>query len=193
MQTPLEIRFHQMEPSPSIEERIRAKAAELERFSDQITSCRVVVEKDHRQHRKGNLFRVRIDLAVPGKEIVANRKGPKDHAHEDIQVAIRDAFNALARQLEDHVRARRGKTKIHEVPPHGQIKMLDPSGDFGFITMPDGQEVYFHRNSLANGTFDQLAVGDEVRVVIAEGEGVEGAQASTVQPIGKHHVQDPRP
>ena len=193
MQTPLEIRFHQMEPSPTVEARIRAKAADLERFSDQITSCRVIVEKDHRQHRKGNLFRVRIDLGVPGKEIVANRKGPMDHAHEDIQVAIRDAFNAVTRQLEDHVRARRGKTKAHEVPPHGRVKVLDPSGDFGFIETPDGQEIYFHRNSVASGAFDQLGVGDEVRVVVAEGEGEQGAQASTVHPIGKHHVQDPRP
>ena len=193
MQTPLEIRFHQMEPSPTIEARIRAKAAELKRFSDQVISCRVVVERDHRKHRKGNLFRVRIDLSVPGKEIVANRQGPKDHAHEDIQVAIRDAFNALIRQLEDHVRMRRGKAKVHEVPPHGRVKMIDPSGDFGFIETSDGQAIYFHRNSVASGTFDELGVGDEVRIVIAEGEGVEGAQASTVHVIGKHHVQDPRP
>lgn len=193
MQTPLEIRFHQMDPSPTIEDRVRAKAAELERFSDQIISCRVVVEKDHRGHRKGNLFRVRIDLGVPGKEIVSNRKGPKDHAHEDIQVAIRDAFNSVTRQLEDHVRQRRGKTKEHETPPHGRVKMIDLSGDFGFIEMADGQEVYFHRNSVVDGSIDRLAIGDEVRVVIAEGEGVEGAQASTVHPVGKHHVQDPRP
>lgn len=193
MQTPMEIRFHQMDPSPSVEARIRAKMTDLDRFSDRITSCRVVVEKDHRQHRKGNLFRVSIDVSVPGKEIVANRKGPKDQAHEDIQVAIRDAFNALVRQLEDHVHTRRGKTKTHEVPPHGEVKAIDPSGDFGFIAMHDGQEVYFHRNSVASGAFDQLGVGDEVRVVIAEGEGVQGAQASTVHPVGKHHVQDPKP
>jgi ribosomal subunit interface protein len=193
MQTPLEIRFHQMDPSPAIEARIRAKAADLERFSNQITSCRVVVEKDHRHHHKGNLFRVRIDLGVPGKELVANRKGPKDHAHEDIQVAISDAFNALTRQLEDHVRTRRGKTKAHEAPAHGRVRLIDPSGDFGFIEMPDGQQVYFHRHSVATGSFDQLEVGDEVRLVIAEGEGRQGAQASTVHLVGKHHLQDQRP
>jgi len=193
MQTSLEIRFHQMEASPQIEARIRAEASDLERFSNHIVSCRVVVEQDHRQHRKGNLFRVRIDINVPGRKIVANRSRPNDHAHEDIEVAIRDAFAAVGRQLEDHERVRRGKSKAHEVPPHGRVKSIDRSGDFGFIQASDGQDIYFHRNSVAGGAFDQLGIGDEVRFVIVEGEGEQGAQASTVHPIGKHHVQDPRP
>jgi ribosomal subunit interface protein len=109
MQRPLEIRFHQMDPSPAVEARIRDKAAELERFSDRITGCRVVVEKEHRHHHKGNLFRVRIEIDAPGKELAVTRTGPRDHAHEDVYVAIRDAFNAAVRRLEDRVRERDGK------------------------------------------------------------------------------------
>jgi ribosomal subunit interface protein len=190
MQTPLEIRFHQMDPSAALEARIREKAARLERFADRISSCRVVVEQEHRQHTKGNLFRVKIDIGVPGREIVVDRKGPKDHAHEDVYVALRDAFAAATRQLEDWVRARRGQTKTHEAPAHGRVHMIDLGADFGFISSVDGQEIYFHRNSVVNGGFDQLEVGSEVRFVIAEGEGVEGSQASTVQPVGKHHLDD---
>ena len=108
MQKPLELRFHRMEPSPAVEARIREKAAELERFSDRITSCRVTVEKEHRHHRKGNLFRVGIDIGLPGKELAVTHTGPNDRAHEDVYVAIRDAFNAAVRRLEDHVRERRG-------------------------------------------------------------------------------------
>ena len=110
----LEIRFHQMDPSPAVEARIREKAAELERFSDRITGCRVVVEKEHRHHHKGNLFRVRIEIDAPGKELAVTRTGPRDHAHEDVYVAIRDAFGAAARRLEDRVRERGGKVKAHE-------------------------------------------------------------------------------
>ena len=106
MQKPLEIRFHKMEPSPAIEARIREKAAGLERFSERITSCRVTVEKEHRHHHKGNLFRVRLDIGTPGREIAVSHTGPKDHAHEDVYVALRDAFDAAVRRLEDHVRQR---------------------------------------------------------------------------------------
>ena len=93
--------------------------SELERFSDRITGCRVTVEKEHRHHHKGNLFRVRIEIDAPGKELAVTHSGPRDHAHEDVYVAIRDAFNAAVRRLEDHVRERHGKVKAHGVPLHG--------------------------------------------------------------------------
>jgi len=189
MQRPLEIRFHQMESSPAIETRIRERAAALERFSDRITGCRVVVEKEHRHHRKGNLFRVRIEIDTPGKELAVTHAGPKDHAHEDVHVAIRDAFNAAVRRLEDHVRERRGKVKAHQVPLHGTVRMVDHDGDFGFIDTAQG-EVYFHRNSVVAGKFDAIEPGSEVRLEIAERESDEGWQATTVRLIGKHHLQD---
>ncbi len=193
MQKPLEIRFHQMEPSPAIEARIREKVARLEKLYDRIVSCRVVVEKDHRNHRKGNLYRVRVDIGVPGRELVVNRKGPKNHAHEDVYVALRDAFNAAARQLEDFARERRGQIKVHEAPPHGRIKLLNREAGYGFIETPDGQEIYFHRNAVVNDSFERLAIGNEVRFVYAEGESPHGPQATTVHPLGKHHIVEPLP
>jgi cold shock CspA family protein len=179
-----------MDPSPAIEARIRKKAAELERFSDRITGCRVTVEKAQRRHHQGNLFRVRIEIDAPGKELAVTRTGPRDHAHEDVYVAIRDAFRAAVRQLEDHVRERGGKVKVHEVPLHGTVRMVDHEADFGFIDTPEG-EVYFHRNSVVEGEFDDIAPGCEVRLEVAERESAEGWQATTVRLIGKHHLQDP--
>jgi hypothetical protein len=79
-------------------------------------SCRVVIEAPKRR-RHGDLFRVRVDLKVPGKEIVVKRDPAEHHAHEDIYVAIRDCFDAVRRQLEDHLRRRRGDVKAHEFPP----------------------------------------------------------------------------
>jgi ribosome-associated translation inhibitor RaiA/cold shock CspA family protein len=188
MQMPLQISFHGLDPSPEIEARIRKKAAKLERFSDRIIGCRVVVEAPHRHHRHGKLYNVRIDLSVPGKDVFVGHSGPLNHAHEDVNVAIRDAFNAAARQLEDHARRIRGGVKTHTAPKHGKITQLFE--DYGFVEMPDGQEVYFHKNSVVDADFYKLEVANEVRLVIAEGEGVEGTQASSVTPIGKHHIVD---
>jgi ribosomal subunit interface protein len=190
MQKPLEIRFRQMDPSPAIEARIREKAAALERFSERITGCRVTVEKDHRHHRQGNLFRVRVEIDAPGKELTVTHTGPRDHAHEDVQVAIRDAFNAAVRQLEDHVRKRGRKVKAHEVPLHGTVRMVDREGGFGFVETAEG-EVYFHRNSVVEGDFGAIEPGSQVRLEVAERESADGWQATTVRLIGKHHLQDP--
>jgi ribosomal subunit interface protein len=192
MQRPLEIRFRQMEPSPAIEARIREKAAALERFSERITGCRVIVEKEHRHHRQGNLFRVRVEIDAPGGELAATHTGPKDHAHEDVQVAIRDAFNAAVRRLEDHVRQRGGKVKAHAVPLHGTVRMVDRDGGFGFVETAQG-EVYFHRNSVVEGGFAALEPGDRVRLEVAERESADGWQATTVRLIGKHHLPPEEP
>jgi cold shock CspA family protein/ribosome-associated translation inhibitor RaiA len=186
LQIPLQITFHGMEPSPAIEARIREKAAKLEHFHDRIVGCKVVVEAPHRHHHKGKLYNVRIDISVPGKDVFVGHSGPLNHAHEDVNVAIRDAFNAAGRQLEDHVRRTRGDVKAHVAPVQGKVLRLGE--DYGFVQTQDGQEVYFHKNSVVDDTFDRLKIGSEVRLVIAESEGVEGAQASTVTPIGKHHI-----
>jgi cold shock CspA family protein len=137
-----------------------------------------VVERPHRQHHKGTLFHVRIDLRVPGRELVVNRDPTEHHAHEDVYVAIRDAFDAARRQLEDHAREMRGGVKSHEPTPQGRVARLHAQQGFGFIETPAGRELYFHANSVIDGTFDALRVGDEVR--FSEEAGERGPQASTV-------------
>lgn len=188
MQLPLQITFRHMASSDAVAARIRERAAELERFFDRIISCRVVVECRHPRHQQGNLFRVRIDLKVPGREIAVGRDPAAHHAHEDVYVAIRDTFDATRRLLEDHGRERRGEVKLHAVPDHGRITRLLPEQNCGFILSADGNEIYFHRNSVTNGGFDQLAVGDGVRFVAQHSESAQGPQASTVVPLGKRYL-----
>ena len=188
MEKPLDITFRHMDPSPAVETRIREKVEELERFFDRIVGCRVVVEQDHRHHRQGNLFQIRLDIALPGKTIAIDRIGPKNQAHQDVHVAIRDALGAARRKIEDHARIRRGRVKSHDVPPHGRVIRIDRKEGFGFIELVDGRKVYFHRNSVVNGDFGGLQVGGEVRLAIDEKEGEQGPQATTVQHIGKHHL-----
>ena len=188
MQLPLQITFRHMDPSPAIEARIRQRAEELDQFFDRIISCRVVVECSHPRRQQGKLFEVRVDLTVPGAEIVIGRNPGMDHAHEDVHVAVRDTFDAARRRLEDHARDLRGAVKRHAVPDHGRVARLLPDRDCGFILSAAGDEIYFHRNSVVSGAFDKLEIGAEVRFVAQDAESADGPQASTVVPIGKHHL-----
>jgi ribosomal subunit interface protein len=103
--------FRNVEPSPAIEEHVRTRAAELERFSSDIGSCDVIVEAPHRHQHQGVLYHVRIRLVVSGEELIVSRDPPEAHAHEELHVAIRDAFDAARRQLEDHVRKERERRR----------------------------------------------------------------------------------
>jgi ribosomal subunit interface protein len=108
MQIPLEIAFKNMERSDAVEARIREKAEKkLDRFAGRITSCRVLVEAPHRHHHTGYTFDVRIDIHVPGEELVVTREST-DPAHSDVYVAIRDAFDAAVRQLDGHTSRKNG-------------------------------------------------------------------------------------
>lgn len=113
MNVPLEIVFHHVDRSEALETAIRERAAKLEEFANDIVSCRVTVEGPHKHHRHGNLFAVRVDLRIAGSEIVASRDPSKNKTHADAYVALRDAFRAARRQLQDRVRMRRGDTKRH--------------------------------------------------------------------------------
>jgi len=185
MQLPIQITFRGIPPSAAIESTIRDKAAKLDVLYDRIMGCRVVVEAPHRHHHQGKLYHIRIDLTLPGGELVVNRDPAQHHASEDAYVAIRDAFDAAARQLENHARRRRADVKTHETALHGRVAKLFTEHDYGFIESSDGREVYFHRNSVLDDAFPKLAQGDEVRFTEEEGE--KGPQASTVRLVGKHH------
>jgi cold shock CspA family protein/ribosome-associated translation inhibitor RaiA len=185
MELGVQITFKNMDPAPAVEAKARVKAARLYRFYDRILGCRVVIEAPHRHHRKGRQYRIGIVLTVPGRDIFVTHEGPENPAHTDVMVALRDAFDAARRRLEDHARELRGQIKVHEPPIHGRIARLFE--DYGFIETSDGQEVYFHPHSLVEGEFKSLEPGDEVRLTIAENESAKGPQASTVHRVGKHH------
>lgn len=175
-----QIRFRGMESSSSVEAVIRERIDRLEKFHDHITSCSVVVEAPHRHGRKGKIYHVRVDITVPGREIVAGRTSEEDHAHEDVLVAIRDSFDAAQRQLEDVVRTSSGyRVKPHPQSLHGTVARLMPDEGYGFISTPDGREFFFSREGMAaDSEWDMLAAGCEVR--FAEHDGEKGPYASAV-------------
>jgi ribosome-associated translation inhibitor RaiA len=101
MQTPLEIAFVDTSPSPAVEADIRKRVAKLNRLSDAITSCHVYVAAPHQSQRKGNQYEVRIEVRVPGTELAVSSRPGNVEAHEDIHVVVRDAFDAVERQLKE--------------------------------------------------------------------------------------------
>ena len=174
MKVPLHVKFRNMPHSAAIEAKINEKSTKLERFYDRIIGCRVVVEESQRRHHQGNLYCVRIDITVPGKELAVSR-----HEDEDAYVSIRDAFDAAVRLLEEHGRQQRGVVKTHAEPPVGRIVRIFPDAEYGFIKTPDEREIYFHRNSLLdNVDFRELKFGTEVTFI--EEQGNEGPQAARV-------------
>jgi cold shock CspA family protein/ribosomal protein S28E/S33 len=191
MQIPLKIAFEGgVTAIDVLRERIEREASKLEQFADRITACRAAVIGRSGRHHQGGLFQVRIQIIMPGrKDIMIDRNPSADHAHEDAYVAVRDAFNAARRRLQDHERRFAGQIKAHETPPHGRVARLIAEQDYGFIETSDGREIYFHRNAVVNDDFDKLETGSEVRFV--ESEGDKGPQASTVRLIGKSHIVEP--
>lgn len=186
MHSSRQITFRGMEPSEAVRSAVEGKMRKLEKVCDCITSCRVTIEEPHRHHHKGKLFHVRIDMTLPGREIVINRNPRDKQAHEDVYVAIRDAFEAARERVESFLQRRKQKVKTHDVPAHGKIARILAEEDCGFIETPDGREVYFHRHSVLGQTLEKLSPGMEVR--FSEERGNEGPQASSVALIGKHHI-----
>jgi ribosomal subunit interface protein len=180
MKQPVQITFHGMERSEAVEAAALRKCEHLERFAADIMSCRVTIDSAHQHKHQGQPYGVRIDLTIPGHELVVDRV-----EREDAYVALRDAFDDIKRQLEDAVRQRRGDEKQHARPLHGEVVRINDAEGFAFIRTPDGEEYYFGRDNLASGRFEQLREGTAVQF-IAE-TAAEGLQAKRVS-LGKHRV-----
>lgn len=184
MEFPVDITFHGVEVSRAVEERVLREARALETAYQRIIRVEVAVEAPHRSVAKGQRYHVRVNVEVPGKDVVISRDPGNDDAHEDVYVAIRDAFRAARRRLESHVAKNlRREVKERGGPAHGRVIYLDAERAWGRLESGDGREVYFHRNSVT-GDIGQLEIGDEVR--FEEAAGVEGPQASTVTPVGRN-------
>jgi ribosome-associated translation inhibitor RaiA/cold shock CspA family protein len=181
MDIPLEIAWHNVEKSDSLETRIRDRVEKLHRYFNRINSCRIVVEMPHRSQHNAQAFHLRIEVRVPEDEIVVSNDPGDRQDHFDLNTTVRDAFDAMERRLEAHSQMMRGETKTLSGPPQGRV--IRKFADYGFVKMNDGQEIYFAPNAVVTGDFDALEVDAAVELTIAEGEGAMGPQASMVRPI----------
>lgn len=174
MDRPLEIAFHNLDPSPAIETMIRDHVEKLDKLAGRLIACRVSLEGLHKQHLTGNVYECHITLSLPGREISISRgpHRPKEkYARPDARTSVREAFEAAERQLLEHKRQLREDT----TPPTGsavggRILQIEPGADHGFLETPTGTQLYFHRDSVTNGRFEDLREGQLVHYVDEEGD-----------------------
>lgn len=187
MQGPVEIAFHNMEPSEWAEREIRAHIAELERIFDRIASCRVRVDKRAKVNGTSIPPVVHIEIGIPGRADLIVSHEPehlqRKFQRPDLQNAINEAFRIAERQLVELKNQRHGRTKapLHDATNQhlGQVAEVQAEQDFGFLVTSEGALLYFHRNSVLSGDFDSLSRGDEVYYV--EGVGDTGPIATKVR------------
>ena len=185
MQVPVEIAFRHCEPLGEIRSEAAKQVRRSEKFSPRITSCHVIVTGPETRHRRGGLFEVELRIAMPEhNDVVVDTLHGDAPQREHALVAIRYAFDAAVRQIEDVAREMRDQVKEHVDTDRCRVTKFFAREDYGFIESADGREIYFHRNAVIDGAFDRLKVGSEVAFVEEAGE--KGAQASTVRLIGKH-------
>ncbi len=197
MQLTPTITFRGIDHSTALEAEIRTRINKLEMCYRSIMGCRVLVEFVQRHHVTGNRYHVRIDLTVPGEEIVvaheaslhataqdvdlpkATKQDELDPERKHARVAVREAFDIARRRLQDYARRQRGTVKAPARQPRGRVTQLFPIDEYGYIEAEDGHEVYFQKSSVLKGAFDRLTVGSAVSFVEESGE--KGPQASTVK------------
>jgi ribosome-associated translation inhibitor RaiA len=116
MQMPVQVAFRHLDASPAVEARARELAQELEHFSGSILRCRVAIDCPHKHQTHGRRFEVHLEISVPDKQITVSHAHPASDDHEDVYIALRDAFDVAKRQLQEYERIRRRDVKAHSAP-----------------------------------------------------------------------------
>jgi cold shock CspA family protein/ribosome-associated translation inhibitor RaiA len=185
MDVPLQIAFKDLDSSDFVENLIRERAARLERLHPNIVSCRVVVQVPHRSPESGKPpIGVSVEVQVPGHRglLVGKDEQERHEVKNDQYAVVSRAFDAVERQLRTDADVKRGDVKHHEgAGETGRIVRLFPEQNYGFIEVRGSTDLYFTRNAVTGGSFDDLEIGTMVEISRATGEGPMGPQASSVK------------
>lgn len=176
MQIPLQITFRDLPHSPVLDSQIRRHAEKLDDFHNHLMACKIVIDMPQNRQHQGKLYNIRINLTVPGKELVVTH-----NVNEDFFIALREAFDDAKRQLEEIADKRHrtiARANHQKLPKYGYVTQLFPNEGYGFIETVDGHEVYFHE-CVVTPTFKQLKLGTEVQFLEESGE--KGPQAARVK------------
>jgi cold shock CspA family protein/ribosome-associated translation inhibitor RaiA len=187
LQVPVEIAFHNIDSVPWAEEEIRARIAKLEKIYDRLVACRVRVDQRAKKSTGNVPPVVRIEMGIPGRKDLVVSHEPEylqqKFQSPDLRNAIHEAFRIAEDQLAEYKTELQDRTREPfrhaEGEAFGQVADIDPNGDFGFILTSTGGMLYFHRNSVLSGNFEQLTRGTKVHYV--EEAGDTGPTASKVR------------
>jgi ribosome-associated translation inhibitor RaiA/cold shock CspA family protein len=184
MQRPLQITFKGMENSPALETLIRQRVDRIERVYPRLTGCRVVVEVPHRAAETAKVpIAVSVEADVPGRgPVVGKDEEDRRESKQDHTAALNKAFDAVERQLAKIDDLQNDEVKLHDdAGQTGMVVRLFPEQNYGFIEIDNSPELYFTRNAVVGGEFDELEVGMMVEVTRATDEGPMGPQAGSVR------------
>lgn len=183
MQIPLELAFRDVRRTEEMEKLIRRRVDRLEKFASRIIGCRIAVERPHKRADTSGPWRVRVDVTVPpNRQIIADKQSDDRDGDATLVTVVHEAFEAAERQVKELAERQQGEVKTHDEPRAFVVRLFADQG-YGFLKTENGREIYFHENAVTNDDFARLAVGTQVR--FAETMGEKGAQASTVQIVGK--------
>ena len=96
----LEISFRDIGHSDAIEQHIRDKAGKLTSTYDDIIGIRAVVAMPHNHSYKGKLAHVSLEVGLPGQTVAITRDNHDQHEHEDMYLAVSDAFDKAQRKIQ---------------------------------------------------------------------------------------------
>jgi ribosome-associated translation inhibitor RaiA len=185
LQKPLQLSFKNIEGSEAMKAVVRDRVDHLDRLYPNLIGCRVVIEAPHRPAREGARppLGISVEVEIPGKPKIVvkdmeERRNPRDHA-----VIVNRSFDVVERKLDDAANIVQGEVKAHEAAGEtGTITRLFP--DYGFVEAKQAGNLYFTRNAVVDGRFDELTPGTMVHLTLATGEGPMGPQASSIRLLG---------
>lgn len=187
MERPLQIAFKNVASSEFLEGLIRERVDRLQRFHHHITGARVVVEVPHRSAESGKTpLGISVEVDIPGhKPIVAKGEQDRREMKGDNSAIVNRVFEAIERQLEQTTAIMNREVKNHTSSGDtGVVVRLFPEQNYGFVELRDSPDLYFSRDVVSGGGFDELKVGTVVHVTKSTSEGPMGPQASLIKLLG---------
>jgi hypothetical protein len=169
-----------------MKETVRDRVGRLDRLYPNLIGCRVVIEAPHRSAQGARPpLGIAVEAEIPGKPKIVvkdmvERRTPRDHG-----VLVNRSFDVVERKLDEAARIIQGEVKAHEAAGEtGTISRLYPDQNYGFVEAKQAGSLYFTRNAVVDGRFDELGVGTLVHLTRATGEGPMGPQASSIRLLG---------
>lgn len=183
MQTETVISYRNLDASPAVDAIIGRRTRKLEQIFDRIVGCELALEALQKRKRHGRTVRARLIVHIPGPDLAVARTVAQGSARDDLILAVNRAFSAAEKMLTRRKKVMAGvEVKHHAALLHGEITLLENDLGHGWLRADDGREVYFQRDALTAGDWDDLSLGTRLR--FREMEGEKGPYATGVTPAG---------
>lgn len=180
MQIEPEVSFRNVRRTDALDREILEGIEKLGTVHDRITSVRMALEDQRGTGIQDHLYRVRIEITIPGGEVVV-KETPGEGPHPPLTQVLNKAFDAARRKLKETRMQRRGQVKNHTPRGVGRVTQIFPRQEYGFIEDDRGREIYFHKNAVSRNGWDDLDTQHPVE--FEEEQGDKGPQAMVVYPI----------